>query len=195
MNTDPTVSELAALAATLNAAGRMTPDAAAEAALAHWRAANVLLYTEAARAEAQTKEREATAAAEADLRDALAAVRKPERFPVPLDAALPCWLPKLKGRTGEAAALYRAYLADSLTATKYRGLKAATKDEVAQQYARDRQWPFNEQQFGMVGSLFLQWYTRRHAAEVAAARAAAGRRGGRPRKKAKARTSGNQKKL
>lgn len=210
MNT-PTVSELAALAATLNAAGRMTPDAAARAALAHWSAANALLYTEGVRAEVNAKEREATAAAQADLRAALKAVRPPASWPVKLDRALPCWLPKLKGRTGEAAALYRAYLAANVRFDSYmrkgrpqgvdfEAWPPPPKTDVDKLFARDRREAFDEREFWQTGEWFLQWYTRRHATEVAQARAAAGRLGGRPPKKAKARkaearTSGNRKKL
>ncbi len=206
MNTDPTVSELAALAATLNAAGRMTPTHAAEAALQHWRAAAAILSAEAVRAEVNAKEREATAAAQAPLCDAMKAVRKPERFPVKLDEALRCWLPKLAGRTGDAFGLYRRFVADNerFHTWKLKGhgqgipfdeWPAPPKAEVDKLFARDRREAFDERQFWQTGEWFLRWYAHNHTAEVAAARAAAGRRGGRPRKKAKARTSGNRKKL
>lgn len=198
MNTDPNTEQLAALAVALNREGRMTPTAAAEAALAHWRAADAVLCAEAVRAEANAKAREATDAAQAPLRDAMKAVRRPEAFPVKLDEALRCWLPRLAGRTGDAFGLYRRFVADNerFHTWKLKGhaegipfdeWPAPSKAEVDKLFARDRREAYDEREFWLTTEWFLRWYTHNHTAEVAAARAAAGRQGGRPRKKAKGR--------
>ena len=195
MSTDPTIEQLAALAVAFNREGRLSPAAAAELALQHWHAAEWTLHEAQARAEATAKEREQTAAAQAPLRAALRAVRRPTKFPVRLDEALRCWLPnRLAGRTGEAYALYREHLAANMRfdSWKRQGIDQGMPfdqwpeppaDEVAGQFALDRRTPFREREFWLTAESFLAWFVHRHTAEVALARAAAGRRGGRPRKK------------
>lgn len=197
MSTDPTIEQLAALAVALNREGRLSPAAAAEAALAHWHAAEWTLHKAEARAQAIAKEREQTAAAQAPLRAALSAVRKPKTFPVRLDEALRCWLPnRLAGRTGEAYALWKAYSAANTRAHtwKLRGQAEGVPfdqwpeppaDEVARQFALDRRTPFSEREFWQTAESFLAWVVHHHTAEVAKVRAAAGRRGGRQKKKAR----------
>ena len=90
----------------------------------------------------------------------------PKKFPITYDEFMMVMLPKLKGRTGERAAIFREYFGDTLDFGN-----PVTKDAVDASFAEHRSRRINkETQFVEAGWLFRRWYKDNHDFKIREAR-------------------------
>ncbi len=183
----PTASLIATIAAQLSAsAPQAAPDALVRRAIELYKAAQRALETRpfknwtlvalAAKEEADTNR-----------------VRIPlrgKRFPMTWAQFVRGLLPTYKGRTGEQAALYRAWLRHELTLQRYFdpaqgevpkdfAACAPTQDEVNRVFGQHRKEGIpTPAEYLDRAARFLRWFETEHHQALKAIRAAAGRKGG-----------------
>ncbi|HNQ88085.1 MAG TPA: hypothetical protein PKM73_05685 [Verrucomicrobiota bacterium] len=217
----PTVEQLATLAAMLARGPDDRPDGLAARALALWRASGVALWRDSsARRQAErnlAKFRTLPPPAETSAggpvgtvtmpqeqrHAALDAIAKRPRFPVAADKFAGLVVPKLKGRTDEAADaikgwlwwLERKRLSEQAGVPMHAGEDChaeAVQPVVDALFAKWRRHRLRKSAFEDLADSFALWYTHqhaaKHAAEISAVRRKSGRKGGNASAKARAKS-------
>lgn len=188
----PTTEQLATLAALLNRDGSMTPEVAAKAALDHWRAADKVLAPAVAVAVDERRKLERFVQSIAQTRPspehyrhmerreaALAAIRLPKTFPVRADKLAGLAVPRLLGRTGDAASAIRQWLCvlefeRRLEANENTDeLLHPDKPTVDALFARWRKRSLSAFEFHHLAKDFAGWYSREHRQQISATRSRA----------------------
>jgi hypothetical protein len=163
----PTTEQLATLAAALARNTNSTPKQLVEKAWRIWIAAWSKGFEEFA------------ARKGGDAGDLAKRIVRPKKFPITHEAMVALLVPKLKGRTGDAAEALKAYCAAYL---RRETNSEPTQDAVDASYAMTRKQPIPEGEYSLYAMMFLRWFDPWHKARTSEARRNAGKQGGRPRK-------------
>jgi hypothetical protein len=157
----PSTEQLAQLAATLARSSQNSASELAKAALTLWKSAEKELKMECLRLAAE-RQWQAVRPPDSASQSKAPIVPTPKRFPVTHDEFLRLVLPKLRGRTGEQATVFKRYLRAS-----------EGRQDVNEIYKKCRERRMTEIEYESAAGQFIRWYTHHRKTSTTAARSKA----------------------